>query len=81
VPGTPHRGIPDRPRTFHPRAPRKDHGRSHRGSQRIVDETSDETDHEVLREQLRSISEGLLAIEDDEDTELEGSAWRRSRTN
>jgi len=41
-------------------------------ARRRIDEASDETDHEHLREQLRSLSEGLREIEDDEDPQLRG---------
>lgn len=41
-------------------------------ARRSIDDASDETDHRMVREQLRSLSEGLREIEEDEDRQLEG---------
>lgn len=41
-------------------------------ARRSLDAASDKTEHEHLREQLRSLSEGLQEVENDEDPELEG---------
>lgn len=41
-------------------------------ARREIDAASDETDHESLREQLRSLSEGLGEVENDDDPELQG---------
>lgn len=41
-------------------------------ARREIDAASDETDHEYLREQLRSLSEGLREVENDDDPQLQG---------
>lgn len=41
-------------------------------ARRSIDAASDETDDRMVRENLRTLSEGLLTVEEDEDRALQG---------